>query len=233
MNVLKRAVSALPCVALVLAVASSAHATTYAVSGQVWEGGSTSGVPSAGDPLYSTTPSSVFTVTNTSPSSLFSFNSNNGAGDYTLSGFLTSGGDGLAYVTGSSHAGDSINNDVFLFQGTTSLADGTYSFEHDDGMLLYLNGVLVVNEGGPTSAVTTTLCVGTTGCDYNIGSTGGSSESFSLYYAEVFGPPAVLETNLPLTGPVPHTVTPEPSSLLLLGTGLLSAAGMLRRKLRA
>jgi len=230
-----RRLSALCCSALLLAVASTAHAATFSVSGEVWENGTTTNVPAIGNSIYSSTPTASFTLTNTSASALFNFDSGNDVG---LSSFLTtdtshtSNGDTLTYITGSGAAGDNINNDLFEFQGTTALANGTYDFEHDDGLLLYLNGVLVVNEGGPTAATTTTLCVGTTGCDYNIASTGDTAESFTLLYAEVDGPPAVLQTNLPLTGPPPST-TPEPSSFLMLGSGLLAAAGMVRRRMMA
>jgi hypothetical protein len=47
----------------------------------------------------------------------------------------------------------------------------------------------------------------------------------------VDGPGADLITDLPLTGPVPTTVIPEPSSFLMLGSGLAAAAAMLRRRL--
>jgi hypothetical protein len=225
-----RAVSLLPCLALLLAVAPAAHATNFSISGQVWQESSFQNV-SDGLAGESGSPTAVFTLTNTSATNLFNLNSNNAGGDYTLSNFLTSGGDTLNYISGSSLGGNSIDNNLFVFTGNTTLASNTvYSFEHDDGLLLYLNGSLVVNEGGPTSASTTTLCVGTPGgsptCNYSIANTSGS-ESFTLDYAEVDGPPAVLETSLPLTNSAP---TPEPSSLTLLGTGVLAFAGMVRRR---
>lgn len=60
----------------------------------------------------------------------------------------------------------------------------------------------------------------------------GGTVGFTLDYAEVDGAPAQLVTDLALTGP-PPTVTPEPNSLMLLGTGVLAAAGMVRRRIFA
>jgi len=227
--------SLIPCMSLLLAVAPLAHASTFSVNGSVWEIPAFQNVPVAGSSVYGTTPTATFTVSNTAANNLFNFNSNNGPADYTLSNFLTSGGDSLSYATGSSHSGDSLDtpgncnsstcvtDDLFQFTGSTTLVNGTtYDFEHDDGLLLYLNGSLVVNAGGPTSATTTPFSVCASGCDAV-----GGTYSFVLDYAEVDGAPAVLTTNLPLTS------TPEPSSFILLGSGLFAAAGMVRRRLMA
>src|ERR1035441_783861 len=184
MKVSVRALFLLPCAALLVAAVPTAHAAPlYSVSGSVWAGQypDNSNVPVAGSAVYGTTATATFTLTNSSASSLFNFDSSTDSG---LTSFLTTGyspsglnGDTLTYLTGSSHAGDSIDNDLFQFVGTTALANGTYTLEHDDGFLLYLNGLLVASDPGKNFATATTLCVGTTGCTYNIPTTGDVSRS--------------------------------------------------------
>jgi hypothetical protein len=217
-----RSLSLASCMAVLLVAAPLAHADT--VTGSVWELPAFSNVPVLGSAVYATTATATFNISNPSATALFNFRSDN---DATLTGFLTTGvgdvsnGDTLAYLTGSGHGGDGINNDLFEFQGTTTLTNGTYNFSHDDGLLLYLNGSNVINAGGPTSATNTSFTVCASGCNAVAG-----SYNFTLLYAEVDGAPAQLTATLPLVG-----TTPEPSSFILLGSGLFAAAGMVRRRL--
>jgi hypothetical protein len=198
--------------AIGLLVASSARADT--VNFSVWENGITNlqDTPPPGSALYTTTPTVTGAVSNSNPLSLFSFSSGT---DASLNGFLTAGGDGVLYNTGASHSGDSIDQSVFEFSGSAELIAGTtYSFSKDDGMILVLNGVTVIDAGNATAAETVSFTEATSGV-----------YDFQLYYDETNGPPAVLSGNL--------GAAPEPSSFLLLGSSLLGAAGMLRRRMKS
>lgn len=142
------------------------------------------------------------------------FGPTNSSPAYTIGGFLNSNGSVSTGLT-PGVASMSLDNIELQFTGTTFLTAGTtYSIIHDDGTVLYLNNVLTVDSPSPTIAKDSSFTVGTTG-----------NYSFDLLYAEVNGAPAVLD--------FPTATTPEPSTFVLLGSGLLGAAGAIRRRMRA
>ena len=200
--------------AVILSV--SAHAAT--ISGNVWYGLAGGGVGGVQNPPPASTPSATFTVTG-SANTLFNFQANSGGSNYFATPFLTSSGDTLNYLTGGN---GSLNNTEFQFTGTASLTAGTtYIFYSDDGMELFLTGNGLNNFQEISSPIGfSSFTVATTGL-YN----------FNLLYAEVAGAPAdLVNTSGNFTVVAP---TPEPSSIVMLGSGLLAGAGMIRRRIKA
>jgi PEP-CTERM motif len=97
---------------------------------------------------------------------------------------------------------------------------GTHSFTitHDDGVNVYINGVLQgADNGAPTSATTSAYTI-----------TAAAGSKFDLIYDECCKVPGVLQVNL--TGIV---ATPEPASIALLATTLIGAGLLYRRRRNA
>jgi hypothetical protein len=89
----------------------------------------------------------------------------------------------------------------------------TFSVQQDDGLVLTIAGNTVLNNPGPNSP---TEYTGT----YH-GPTG--NEPFTLEYAEIDGPPAVLAIDLPFTQ------IPEPRNMVVGALLLQFGSSMLRR----
>jgi PEP-CTERM motif len=223
-----------PCMALLLAAAPSLRADTVFV--QVWNvtpaipGGN---VPSPGSSFYSNPVTYSNTLSNASGSVFNMASNNSGTVGYTIGSFLTSGGD----VLGSSPTGvdtanlnDPINcflncNTSTIFKFTGLFNGGAnptnVTINSDDGVILFdvTTNTTLCSNAAPQSEAPTACTIP------------GGPQILNLYYGEVEGPPADLSALSLNLQSVPTTPTPEPSSIALFGTGLLAAAGLVRRRL--
>jgi hypothetical protein len=132
---------------------------------------------------------------------------------YTVAGFLNSGGS-LLSISNAGVGASTLNNKALELVWTNYLVAGKYTITHDDGVFLYINGssTCAICSGNPTKSIPSSFTIASAG-----------NYSFDLWYAEVNGAPATLNA--------PFASAPEPSSFILLGSGLLSAAGIIRRRL--
>lgn len=158
------------------------------------------------------------------------FNSG-GPDDNNLNGFLLHGGATTGSITGglgdlmsgaiaadpghSCYGNTTLDADcystVIEITGSYYFQKGvTYSLTHDDGAVLFVGGIPKINFPGPVSATTDNW---TPGADI--------TDAFDLWYMGTNGNPEVLRLS---------AATPEPTSIIFLGTALIGLGRLLRRK---
>ncbi len=210
-----RALSLVSCMAALLAAAPLAQAGI--TSATVYQN-----IPNAGNSADAANMSSSLAHANFSIGAL-GIDFTSPPSTYTTAGFLNNPTfSGAANGFNSAATADNLElviaGSLFLNAGINTLSVG-----HDDGAVLNIAGFgNVVNAPGPTGFSSSTFTINNTGAAGNF--------NFNLNYAECCSAPAdlVFIANGTNVG-----ATPEPSSFILLGSGLLAAAGVVRRRLIA
>lgn len=175
--------------------------------------------------LFDGTTTGVFTQNNSTQLQGLSFKGGSFSGNTSDSGYVAFGGAGSNFgvFTLDSTMNSSFTSNPFqltiTFQDPSGISGGQNST-----FSAIVTGSVTANSGGGA-----TISFNPNSATYNFANSMGMG-NFTLNLNNV----SVFTTqSATVTGYIQSTVTPEPNSLMLLGTGFVSAAGMLMRRRKA
>ena len=149
-----------------------------------------------------------------------------GSTKYSLTGTVTLGSNGLITAADIMLNDSALSNPVFNTVSSTGgpagyspVAEFAYLSTTTNTGQLYLSYLTTLDSSGGID-----LCI----------LSAGNCNSYQASYSQIYGASSFGYNPVDLNGgaltPTATSVTPEPTSFLLLGTGLLSGAGLMRKR---